>query len=105
VAACQKDALDKLDDDGWSPLHYASWYGRDEIVLYLTQQGASVNIKNPNGSTPLHFAAGCGRAAVVKILIENGSEKNVKDKEKMAPIDFAKSYKEGDWEAIAKLLQ
>ena len=46
------EAINRLDDinikdyNGWTPLRYACYHGKLEIIKYLIKQGANVNIKN-----------------------------------------------------------
>ena len=44
------------DDDGATPLFYASWGDEKEIVELLIAKGADVNAKDVGGSTPLDWA-------------------------------------------------
>eukprot|EP01100_Stratorugosa_tubuloviscum_P016056 TRINITY_DN990_c0_g2_i1.p1 TRINITY_DN990_c0_g2~~TRINITY_DN990_c0_g2_i1.p1 ORF type:complete len:160 (-),score=99.93 TRINITY_DN990_c0_g2_i1:72-551(-) len=97
--------INEADDDSWTPLHYASWYDRVDIVEKLLESGANVNQLNSNGSTPLHFAAGCGRFKVVQLLIKFNVIKEIQDKERQKPIDLARSYKQNDWEQVLNLLE
>jgi ankyrin repeat protein len=46
--------VNHVDDAGDSALHIACSKGRFEIIQYLVQKGANVNLKNIHGSTPLH---------------------------------------------------
>ena len=40
------------DEDGWTPLHYASDFEYPSIVEYLISKGADKTAKNNNGDTP-----------------------------------------------------
>jgi ankyrin repeat protein len=48
-------------------------------VLYLTDHGANVNVKNDNGITPLMFACMNGNLDVVSVLIHMGADLNLKN--------------------------
>lgn len=52
-----------------SALDCAAALGHIEIVVYLVNKGADVNIKNKNGNTPLHSAIMFNRNRVVKYLL------------------------------------
>ena len=59
----------KNDNNGWTPLHYASSNGHLDIVKYLVEKGkADPNIKNKSGRTPLRFASLNGHLDIVKYL-------------------------------------
>jgi hypothetical protein len=60
------DILHLIDSDGWSALHYASWYNHLGVVEWLLNQGANSNITTTDTkSTPLHFAAGISSISFV----------------------------------------
>ena len=48
--------VNKKDDNGKTPLHYAAAYGYLEICELLIKNGAHINAKNRWGETPLQIA-------------------------------------------------
>ena len=71
---------------GTSPLHAAAFHGRNNIVCYLLEKGASVSAKTSDGITPLYatmcYVAGSRkelpdlqkeRYAVVRSLLQHGA--------------------------------
>ena len=68
------------NDNGETPLHSASYYGRIEVVKALLAAGANVNAKNKYDETPLHVAAEKGQVEVVEALLEAGADVKAKDK-------------------------
>lgn len=88
-----------------TPLAYAAWLGRPEIMSMLIESGASVDQKNSvTGRTALHEAA-VGRVPprwsgypyseelqteVVKILLRHGADKQIKDKDGNTALALAK---------------
>ncbi len=67
------DAKDLL---GWTPLIYASYYGRTAFAALLIEKGADLNVKSNAGWTPLMYAALSGHIDVAKLLIEKGADVN-----------------------------
>lgn len=65
-----------FDEDGLTPLMWASAYGQFPIVAALLQSGAKVDLENQQGQTALLFAAFGGYHEVVRILIMNGADVN-----------------------------
>jgi len=60
----QKGAnVNKSFDYGWTPLHWASFKGRTEMVETLVNRGARTNRKNNDKNTPLDIC--CYDAATV----------------------------------------
>jgi ankyrin repeat protein len=62
---------------GNTALLYAANYGYFNIVEYLIENGADVNIRNINGWTPLMYASRDGYFNIVKCLVENGAKLDI----------------------------
>jgi len=60
-----------------SLLHNASSWGRIEIVKYLVESGANLDLVNMNNETALHCAANNNRVDVIKYLLDAGIDKNI----------------------------
>ena len=61
------------------PLHDACRRGHIEIVEYLVEHGANVNVSDNDGITPLHDACRGGHKEIVEYLVEHGANVNVSD--------------------------
>jgi ankyrin repeat protein len=59
--------VNALDNDGWSQMHYAAWYGHTTVVQLILSHHAQVDVLNGQQATPLHFAAGGGRVDTVRV--------------------------------------
>ena len=59
---------------GISPLHLAAKYAKTEVVQFLLECGADLNIKTSEGFTPLLLAAARSHTNVVQMLIDHGSD-------------------------------
>ena len=55
--------------DGWAPLHYAAFEGREGMLDALFAAGADVNALAPNKATALMLAARNGHIGVVRRLL------------------------------------
>jgi ankyrin repeat protein len=65
-----------FSEDGWTPLHLASYAGQTVAARRLLDAGADVNAISSNSMTsaPLHQAAsGAATAAVISLLLERGA--------------------------------
>ena len=74
-----------------SALILACAYNRIEIVRFLIERGANINIRNEDNETPLFFAARHGSKELVNLLISNHADLRVKNKNGKRAVDFAKN--------------
>ena len=80
----------KVNQSGWSPLHYAATGPEPELVLLFLEHGAAVDAVAPNGTTPLMMAAQYGSEASVKLLIDRGADPSRRNQRELNAADFAK---------------
>lgn len=60
--------------------HYASRWGRGDVVEFLLGSGAEVNVQTRSSlATPLHRAVYCGQVNVVRLLLEAGAQTQLTD--------------------------
>lgn len=72
---------DLQDNDGISPLMYASFHGHLEAVEALLIHGADSSLRDKDKKTALDFARGAGQLEVVKLLVKGPKimERSTKD--------------------------
>ena len=56
------------DGSGWTPLHWAAYYGHVDVVQALMSSGADISFENDEGHTPLYVARRHGHSAVASVL-------------------------------------
>ena len=71
--------VDSRDNDGHSALMRACETGMREVVNYLLDKGAPVNVKDLCHRTPLHVACGNGHKDIVKILLIREANLDIQD--------------------------
>ena len=91
----------------WTPLHFAAYFGRAEIVKMLLEYNVDINAQTLSHSTPLHMAAKgigsrVGRKEVVRILINLGVNINKRDNRGRTALEAAKQRQQ---EGIVELLE
>jgi len=64
----------RINQPGWSALHYAAIKGHSKIVSLLISNGAKVNEHSPDGDTPLILAVRSGDVDTVQALIRAGAD-------------------------------
>lgn len=83
--------VDIADNAGWTPLHYAAWFGSNSLVLKeLLDHGAKIDARNGRGITPLYFASVTGHEAQVKLLLAHGADRSLASTSGYTPLRAAK---------------
>ncbi|KAF5720221.1 ankyrin protein [Fusarium globosum] len=62
-------------------LHIAAYFGLAELVEYLLDMGAAVDIADRTGRTPLSYASEQGHEAIMVVLLERGAKVDSQDGE------------------------
>ena len=97
--------VDITDDEGLTPLHYASRSGQCAMVKRLILVGADIHKRSgqcgmvkrrilesdSTNRTAMHFAAAAGRKAVIEILVANGAAIDLADGSGSTPFLLAAS--------------
>jgi len=83
----------------YTPLHHAAQHGHTQLVQYLLEQGAYLDVPSHefncltcNGWTPLHFAADNGHLEAVKQLLDTGAEIDILSSGKETPCSMAAEH-------------
>lgn len=86
--------VNRKDQNGWTPLHWASFKGRIKSVKVLLEHGAEVDTVDDAGYTPLHCAAEAGHLQVALLLISHGaSHKSLKTFQHASPLQLGSFHK------------
>lgn len=75
------EGLNKPDVDGRTPIMIAAENGSEEVVRFLKEQGANLDMKDVSGNLPIDYARNEEREEIVEILSE-GSEESEKNEAK-----------------------
>lgn len=70
--------VNRKDQNGWTPLHWAAFKGRIKSVKVLLEHGAEIDAVDDAGYTPLHCAAEAGHLQLALFFISRGSRVNLK---------------------------
>jgi ankyrin repeat protein len=88
-----KKLIDKgadVNQQGWTPLHYAATKGNIEIMRLLIENHAYLDAASPNGTTPLMMAAHYGTPMATKLLLEEGADPRIKNQVGLTALAFAR---------------
>lgn len=74
-------AVGAWSDDGFTPLHYAAFFGHPDAARVLVDSGADLEAPSRNEefalhARPLHSAAAAGEREVCRVLLEAGADPN-----------------------------
>ena len=99
------DAAKRWSGDGFTPLHFAAFFGHPEIAKDFIKHGADVAAvaKNPMKVMPLHSATAAHSGEIVRLLVENGAPPNVCQEGGWVPLHEAAQT--GDKEMVKALLE
>lgn len=73
-------------------LYWAVVREREEIVLYLLENGANINKKNVHGETVLHASVKAGNKPMVELLLSKGVDCKLKDDHGNTAYQIAEFY-------------
>lgn len=102
LMAENKIELNGTDKDGWTPLHFASYWGSHRVMKELLELGARTDAQDKRMRTPLHLAALQGDAASITGLCTYKAKVNLTDENDLTPLH--KAAAQGHNEAAEELL-
>lgn len=90
--------------DGFTPLHYAAFFGQPLVAEALLAAGADANVqaRNPMLVRPLHSAVAAGQREGVALLLLHGADPNTRQQGGWTPLQGAAHL--GDAEMVRVLL-
>ncbi|MHC4398857.1 MAG: ankyrin repeat domain-containing protein [Planctomycetota bacterium] len=85
-----RELVNRLDEDGFAPLHKAACGGQANAARFLCQSGADPNVQQGVfKGTPLQYAATYGNTQVIRVLLENGARVDATDTAGRTPLMWA----------------
>ena len=90
--------INKLNENGFSPLHLSIIKGNIKIINLLIKYGAKINIlSSKNKQTPLHLAYINNNdysKNIIELLLNNGANNNILDINNKKPSDYKPNIKD-----------
>ncbi|MFD1257577.1 ankyrin repeat domain-containing protein [Mucilaginibacter terrae] len=99
------ELIHQYNDDGFTPLALACYFGQYEAARYLLFKGADVNqpLNGNSGIRPIHLASAQNHIDVVRMLIEHNVQINIQHHTGITPLHYA--AKQGNTEMLIALLE
>jgi ankyrin repeat protein len=101
----ESTAVNARSKDGFTALHFASYFGQPAAARVLIENGAAVDAvaANPTQVMPLHSAASARNLEAVRLLLEHGAPVNARQQSGWVPIHAA--AQNGDRPMVELLLK
>ncbi|CAG2234007.1 unnamed protein product [Mytilus edulis] len=74
---------------GCSPLHFACFMNRLDVVRCLLNHNANINMTNEDETTPLFFACELGNEDIVRLLLDKGADTQICRLDGKSPLQIA----------------
>jgi uncharacterized protein len=86
-----RDFANLPDEGGYTPLHYAGYFGHADSARYLITIGADVTALSldPLRNQPIHAAAASGSDEIVQLLLDAGADPNAVQAGQWTPLHAA----------------
>ncbi len=79
-------------DRGQTMVWWAAGHGRLDMVEWLADRGADIDVPDSWGSTPLHQAASAGHLDIVQWLVHNGADTMAEIYDRRTPFNLAATH-------------
>jgi ankyrin repeat protein len=90
-AIVAKDSL-KINETSkykYTAVHWACMRAHWDIVEFLIEKGADLNIRGGDGGTPINWAVNHENVEIIKLLVKNGAKLNIKNQWGMTELHTA----------------
>lgn len=95
---------DVLEPNGATPLIVAAMFGQTDLVRFLIEKEATLDIQNNDGATALHVAALFGHPQAVSLLLAAGAARDLRNNEGLTPLDLVSGPWSEEWDGLYQYL-
>ncbi|XP_063956306.1 death-associated protein kinase 1-like isoform X1 [Lytechinus pictus] len=87
---------DQKNKHGETALHLAAGYGHVDIIRYLQDKGATIDVADKHGDNAVYWAARQGQIAAMSFLKDQGCRLDAQNKTGETPLHVAGRYGQGE---------
>ena len=95
--------IDITDGEAATPLMHAALYGNNDIVSWLINNGADVNLQDRNGFSALHYSIQEMQMDIVINLLDHDASIDIKDSHGNTPLWIATFNARGKYQFVQLL--
>lgn len=99
---CAGDDVNRVNEQGWTALHFACDCDEAGIASVLINSGANVNAQTSSGRTPLHSVR-TSSLDIIRLLLESGADINLSDE--FGATALYNAVLNDDWPRVGLLLE
>ena len=92
----------QVNQDGWTPLHYAAFEGGPEMIKFLVGKGADKDRLAPNGYTPLMLAAMSNQLEAARALLYEDVDLSLRNPQGQTALGIAKEKGHTEMETLLR---
>jgi ankyrin repeat protein len=85
----EKVDVNQRDEKLYTALHMAALYCHDDMITYLVEHGADIDVITEEKFTPLHLASREGNEVIVKYLVAKGANISLECAYHLTPLQWA----------------
>jgi len=89
ILAEDPSKLDATDQEKYTSLHWACMRAHWDVVEYLIEKGADLNVVGADGGTQINWGAHHDNVDIIKLMVEKGAKLNIRNKWGMTELHTA----------------
>ena len=89
ILAQDPSKMNALDEEKYTPLHWACMRAHWDVAEYLIENGADVNVQGGDGGTVMNWAVHHDNVKIIKLMIDKGAKLNVQNQWGMSELHTA----------------
>jgi ankyrin repeat protein len=89
ILARDPSKLDATDENKYTALHWACMRAHWDVVKYLIEEGADLNVVGGDGGTQINWAVHHDNVDIIKLMVEKGAKLNIRNRWGMTELHTA----------------